>query len=103
MSSIENIDDNQLAMLEIFNGLAAETDEFERYANPHAARVATIADVFYAELICSDERCTDRFWALGTLNELQALSCDCGFGLVIVSLAEADGAGLEVTPMRGTG
>jgi len=44
MSSMENIDDNQLAMLEIFNGLAAETDEFERYANPHAARVATIAD-----------------------------------------------------------
>src|SRR6266516_3846600 len=44
MPLMENIDDNQLAMLEIFKGFAAETDEFECYTNPHAARVATIAD-----------------------------------------------------------
>ncbi|HEY3103319.1 MAG TPA: HD domain-containing phosphohydrolase [Pyrinomonadaceae bacterium] len=44
MPVIENIDGDQLATVEIFRNLAAETDRFERYANPHAARVASIAD-----------------------------------------------------------
>src|SRR5205823_5464744 len=39
-----NIDNNQLATLDIFKGLAVEADEFENYSNPHAARIATIAD-----------------------------------------------------------
>ena len=44
MTLIENIDNHQAATLEIFRGLAADTDEFERYANPHATRVAMIAE-----------------------------------------------------------
>jgi HD-GYP domain-containing protein (c-di-GMP phosphodiesterase class II) len=44
MPLIENIDADQLATLEIFKDLSAETDAFEQYPNPHAARVAVIAD-----------------------------------------------------------
>jgi len=44
MPVIETIDDHHDATLEIFKSLAAETDRFERYAHPHAARVAAIAD-----------------------------------------------------------
>jgi len=40
----ENIDSDQFATLEIFRGLAADTDVFEGYPNPHASRVAVIAD-----------------------------------------------------------
>lgn len=44
MPLIEHIDNGQLATIEIFRDLASEADRFEQYANPHAARVATIAD-----------------------------------------------------------
>lgn len=44
MPQIESIEAGQLATIEIFRDLAAEADRFEQYANPHAARVATIAD-----------------------------------------------------------
>jgi HD-GYP domain-containing protein (c-di-GMP phosphodiesterase class II) len=44
MPPIENIDSDQLATIEILKGLAADADAFEEYANPHASRIAAIAD-----------------------------------------------------------
>jgi HD-GYP domain-containing protein (c-di-GMP phosphodiesterase class II) len=41
---IENIDSDHQATLEMFRGLATDADAFEGYPNPHASRVATIAD-----------------------------------------------------------
>src|SRR4030095_5005391 len=44
MPAIETVDQHQAATIEFFRSLATETDRFERYAHPHAARVAAIAD-----------------------------------------------------------
>lgn len=44
--------------------------------------------VYTAVLICSDDECTDRFEAHGSLAELEALACDCGCALQIVGWAE---------------
>jgi len=44
MPLIETIDADQVATIEIFRDLAAEADQFEQYSNPHASRVAAIAD-----------------------------------------------------------
>src|SRR5215471_3230607 len=44
MPIIETVDQHNLATIEIFRNLAMETDRFERYPHPHAARVAAIAD-----------------------------------------------------------
>src|SRR5437870_8383890 len=41
---IDAIDSDQLNAIEVFRDLSASADEFERYANPHAARIAAIAD-----------------------------------------------------------
>ena len=45
--------------------------------------------MFHALLICSDEDCTDSFEAWGTLEELEALACECGCALAVISLSEA--------------
>ena len=58
-----------------------------------------MAAVFRAELICSDERCTAVFEAYGTLAELEALACDCGCMLVVVSVAETDATELSLEPI----
>jgi hypothetical protein len=57
--------------------------------------------MFRALLICSDDDCTDTFEAFGTLEELQALACDCNCGLEIISLEECEGAdaGLVLAPL----
>jgi HD-GYP domain-containing protein (c-di-GMP phosphodiesterase class II) len=44
MPLIEAIDAGQIATSEIFRDLAADADQFEKYPNPHASRVAAIAD-----------------------------------------------------------
>jgi HD-GYP domain-containing protein (c-di-GMP phosphodiesterase class II) len=44
MPPIETVNQQHFAAIEIFGSLATETDRFERYAHPHAARVAAIAD-----------------------------------------------------------
>jgi HD-GYP domain-containing protein (c-di-GMP phosphodiesterase class II) len=44
MSLIDSLDAGQLATIEIFRDLSADADRFEQYPNPHAGRVATIAD-----------------------------------------------------------
>src|SRR5258706_7514793 len=38
------IDSDQLTAIEVFRDLGAGADEFEGYANPHAGRIAAIAD-----------------------------------------------------------
>src|ERR1051326_7351814 len=44
MPVIETVDQHNFAAIEIFGNLATETDRFEGYPHPHAARVAAIAD-----------------------------------------------------------
>ncbi len=44
MPLLETHDDDQLAALDIFRDLAAAADSFEAYSNPHAERMAAIAD-----------------------------------------------------------
>lgn len=44
MPSLDAIESEQLAVVEVFKNLSAGTDEFERYPNPHAGRIAVIAD-----------------------------------------------------------
>jgi len=44
MPPIESIDSNQSDAIEVFKSLSAGADEFEGYANPHATRIAAIAD-----------------------------------------------------------
>src|ERR1700681_3691128 len=44
MPSIDAIESDQLTTIEIFKRLSVEADEFERYTNPHASRIAVIAD-----------------------------------------------------------
>src|SRR5712691_1995901 len=41
---IDGIDSDQLTAMEVFRDLSAGADEFEGYANPHAGRIAVIAD-----------------------------------------------------------
>ena len=41
---ISAIDSDQLSAIEVFRGLSVGTDEFECYANPHAGRIAAIAE-----------------------------------------------------------
>jgi hypothetical protein len=45
--------------------------------------------MLHALLICSDDDCTDEFDAWGTLEELEALACECGCALALLSVSEA--------------
>ena len=45
----------------------------------------------YGLLVCSDDDCTDEFEAWGTLEELEALACECGCALQLISVSESDG------------
>jgi hypothetical protein len=58
--------------------------------------------VLYARLICSDGDCDEVFEAWGTLEELEALACDCGCTLEVVSLAETDATDTrpQLEPLR---
>ena len=44
MPPIETIESDHFATIEVFKNLSARTDEFEAYPNPHATRIAAIAD-----------------------------------------------------------
>lgn len=44
MPFAENFETEQLLIIEVFRNLAAKSDQFECYANPHALRIAAIAD-----------------------------------------------------------
>jgi hypothetical protein len=47
----------------------------------------------YALLICSDDDCTDEFEAWGTIEELEALACECGCALQLISISDAEANG----------
>jgi hypothetical protein len=49
--------------------------------------------VFRALLICGDGECAETFEAYGSLDELEALACDCGCALEIVELSELEPTG----------
>jgi hypothetical protein len=57
--------------------------------------------MFRALLICSDEGCAELFEAYGSLEELEALACDCGCSLEILTLDEAEAAqpGFDLVPL----
>ena len=44
MPPVDAIESEQISVVEIFKNLSTAADEFERYSNPHAARIAVIAD-----------------------------------------------------------
>jgi hypothetical protein len=44
--------------------------------------------LYRALLFCSDDECTEVFEAVGTIDELQTLACDCGCGLEVVGWPE---------------
>ena len=45
--------------------------------------------MFYGLLICSDEECTETTEAWGTLEELEALACDCGCSMHVWQVSDA--------------
>jgi hypothetical protein len=53
-------------------------------------RRPTIPGMFFALLICSDEACTNELETWGTLEELEALACDCGCALQLIALSEVE-------------
>ena len=57
-----------------------------------------MARVFHAALICCDDDCTEVFEAYGTLEELEALACECGCALQVISISNAEP---ELVPGRG--
>jgi hypothetical protein len=46
--------------------------------------------MFHALLICSDGDCAETFEAWGSLEELEALACDCGCTLEVLTLGECE-------------
>ena len=50
----------------------------------------TIGPVFRALLICGDCDCAETFEAYGSLDELEALACDCGCVLEVLEISELE-------------
>ena len=46
--------------------------------------------MFRALLICSDMGCGEVFEAYGSLEELEALACDCGCSLEVIEISDVD-------------
>ena len=44
-----------------------------------------------ARLVCSDEDCEEVFEALGPLEEVEALACECGCSLQVLAWPEPVG------------
>jgi hypothetical protein len=42
----------------------------------------------YAQLVCSDEGCSETVETWGDLGELEALACECGCALQLISVSE---------------
>ena len=58
--------------------------------------------MFRALLLCADADCAEAFEAYGTLEELEALACDCGCSLELIEVSEIDDAparGFTLTPV----
>jgi hypothetical protein len=41
-------------------------------------------------LVCTDDSCTDELEAAGSLEEVEAIACDCGCVMQVVSVSELD-------------
>ena len=55
-----------------------------------------------ARLVCSDDGCEAVFEALGPLEEVEALACDCGCSLQVLAWPEpADGGETLVLELIG--
>ena len=48
--------------------------------------------MFRALLLCADDDCAEVFEAYGSLEELEALACDCGCSFEVFEVAEVGGA-----------
>ena len=46
--------------------------------------------MFRALLLCGEAECAEVFEAYGSLEELEALACDCGCSLELLEISEAD-------------
>jgi hypothetical protein len=57
--------------------------------------VLTIAPVFRALLICGDGDCAETFEAFGSLDELEALACDCDCALEVLEMSELEEAAVH--------
>ena len=44
----------------------------------------------YALLVCSDGRCPESFETWGELTELEALACECGCALQLISVSDVE-------------
>jgi hypothetical protein len=58
--------------------------------------------VFRALLVCAEGDCAEVFEAYGSLDELEALACDCGCSLELLEISDAEGEreGFELIPLR---
>jgi dihydroorotase len=63
-----------------------------------------MAGVFRALLLCSDGDCAEVFEAYGSLEELEALACDCGCSLELLEVSELAGEsprrGFDLVPVK---
>lgn len=60
----------------------------------------------HALLVCSAEGCAELFEAYGPLREVEALACDCGYGLQPLGwphevTEDEQRDGLELLPLAG--
>jgi hypothetical protein len=58
----------------------------------------SIPPMFMALLICSDEACAEERETWGSLEELEALACDCGCALQLLALSEVEFVEAEPPP-----
>ena len=49
---------------------------------------ATPPALFRAYLVCSDERCDADLEVVGTLEEIEAIVCECGLGFHLIGWPE---------------
>src|SRR4051812_23173454 len=54
--------------------------------------------MFYALMICSDEACAEERETYGSLEELEALACDCGCALQVLELSDVEFVDLRPAP-----
>ena len=53
--------------------------------------------MFRALLLCADAGCAEVFEAYGSLEELEAVACDCGCSLELLEISDAG----EPSPAEG--
>ena len=62
-----------------------------------------MARMFRALLLCAEGDCAEVFEAYGSLDELEALACDCGCSLELLEISETEevpAAGFTLLPLR---